>query len=76
MLATIHNLQDVYQYRGLLKADGTFDASVYKDDNAMKLVQNYAAAYIEAARESIRLNRDQEADCKPALRTVGISRGA
>jgi len=60
--ATVHNLQDVYRYRGLLKADGTFDAGVAKDDNAMKLVQNYSAAYIEAAREEMRLNRVPDAD--------------
>jgi tetratricopeptide (TPR) repeat protein len=63
--ATIHNLEQVYLYRGLLKADGTFDQGVYKDDNAMRLVQNYGAAYIEAAREC--LNRNEPDKAGPLL---------
>ncbi len=45
---TLHNLREVYLYRGLVKKDGTYDATVYKDDNAQRLVQNYAAGYIRA----------------------------
>ncbi len=48
---TLHNLRDVYMYRGLLKPDGTFDNTVYKDENASRLIQNYAAGYLRAAEE-------------------------
>ncbi|MBD3162158.1 MAG: DUF2723 domain-containing protein [Candidatus Eisenbacteria bacterium] len=48
---TLHNLDEVYLYRGLLKEDGTHDESVYKNRSAQKLVQNYAAGYIRVAEE-------------------------
>ncbi len=48
---TLYNLEHVYKYRGLLRPDGTYDNSVYKDDNASRLVQNYSAAYLRAAEE-------------------------
>lgn len=50
---TLHNLRNVYLYRGLLKKDGTYDDSVYKDDNAQRLVQNYAAGYVRAGEALI-----------------------
>lgn len=59
--ATLHNLRDVYLYRGLLRPDGTYDSKVYKDDNAQKLVQNYAAGYIRAAEKLIDEGKKDEA---------------
>ena len=47
--ATLTNLYQVFRYQGLLTADRGYDRAVYKDDNAMKLVQNYSAAYVQAA---------------------------
>jgi tetratricopeptide (TPR) repeat protein len=58
---TLNNLNDVYLYRGLLNKDHTYDNSVYKDDNAQKLVQNYAAGYIRAAEQLIDDGRNEEA---------------
>ena len=53
---TLHNLHDVYQFRGLVIRDpnapngfGYPDSTVFKDDNTRKLVQNYAAAFSRAA---------------------------
>ncbi|HEY6572370.1 MAG TPA: tetratricopeptide repeat protein, partial [Candidatus Eisenbacteria bacterium] len=46
---TLKNLYEVFKYRGLLDANRNFDASVYKDENAMRLVQNYSAAHVQAA---------------------------
>ena len=45
------NIWNVYSYRGLTK-DGTptgEPATVYKDDNAVKLVSNYAAGFSRLA---------------------------
>jgi hypothetical protein len=49
--ATLHSLCEVYSYRGLLLPDGNADDSVYKDENARRLVQNYAAGLVRAAQE-------------------------
>ena len=46
---TLHNLREVFSYRGLLRKDGTYDTSVYKDENATHLVHNYAVAYLRVA---------------------------
>ncbi|HEY7727369.1 MAG TPA: DUF2723 domain-containing protein [Candidatus Eisenbacteria bacterium] len=46
---TIHNLYSVFQYKGLLDRNRRYDASVYKDDNAQRLVQNYSAAHVQVA---------------------------
>ncbi len=53
---TVNNLNHVYRYQGLVIRDSTaangfgkFDSTVYKDDNATKLSQNYAAAFSRAA---------------------------
>jgi hypothetical protein len=42
-------LYDVFRYRGLFKADGSWDSTVYKDENARTLARNYAAAHIQLA---------------------------
>lgn len=57
---TMHNLQNVYKYRGLLKADGSADNDVYKDDNSQKLVQNYAAGFVRSAEKLIESGRIEE----------------
>lgn len=46
---TYENLYSVYQYRGLLDKNRAYDRSVYKDDNANRLVQNYTAAHVQLA---------------------------
>jgi Flp pilus assembly protein TadD len=47
--ATRRNMYEVFQYRGLFRADGSWDATVYKDENAATLSRNYAAAHIQLA---------------------------
>ena len=65
--ATYRDLTEVFQFRGLITPDGKFDPSVYKDDNAMRLVQNYAAAALGAAQGFIEEDRSPEADRMIAL---------
>jgi tetratricopeptide (TPR) repeat protein len=52
--ATLKNIEEVYKYRGLLLPDGNPDDSVYKDENARRLSQNYAAGLVQAAEEKAR----------------------
>ena len=47
--ATRRALYDVFKYRGLFTADGSWDSVVYKDENAATLSRNYAGAYMELA---------------------------
>ena len=42
-------LYEVFKYKGLFKEDGTWDESVYKDENASTLSRNYAAAHLQLA---------------------------
>ncbi len=46
---TIHNLYSVFRYQGLLDKNRNYDSTVYKDDNAQRLVQNYTAAHVQVA---------------------------
>ncbi len=46
---TLQNLYGTFQYRGLLDKNRAYDASVYKDENAYRLVQNYTAAHVQVA---------------------------
>lgn len=46
---TLYNLYHVFQYRGLLDKNRAYDTSVYKDENAYRLVQNYTAAHVQVA---------------------------
>jgi Flp pilus assembly protein TadD/4-amino-4-deoxy-L-arabinose transferase-like glycosyltransferase len=55
------NLNRKYHYRGFLTADGRWDDSVYKDDQATKLLQNYAAARVRLALGLYEQGRDAEA---------------
>jgi Flp pilus assembly protein TadD len=65
MARTLHNLNEVYRYDGLVLKDPAdpnrwvHDTTVYKDDNASRLSQNYAAAYTRAA---LRLLEAKQAD--------------
>jgi tetratricopeptide (TPR) repeat protein len=43
------NLDSKYQYRGFLTSTGDYDLSVYKDEQATRLLQNYAAARVRLA---------------------------
>jgi tetratricopeptide (TPR) repeat protein len=47
--ATRRNLYDKFMYRGLFQKDGTFIDKPYKDTNAYRLTQNYAAAHLQMA---------------------------
>ena len=68
---TRRNLEDVYQYRGLLTEDGTLDDTVYRDENERRLVTNYAAAWVRMAIAYQELgNMDQAVECM--LRAVQI----
>jgi Tfp pilus assembly protein PilF len=58
---TLRNLYQVFRYQGLLTADRQFDATVYKDENAMKLVQNYSAAHVQVAYQLQTQGRVEEA---------------
>ncbi len=58
---TWHNLRDVFLYRSLLDAQGNYDPTVYKDENARKLIQNYVAAYVRCAHQWLRENNDERA---------------
>jgi Tfp pilus assembly protein PilF len=49
--ATRRNMYDVFKYRGLFFKDGTWDTTVYKDENASTLSRNYAAAHLQLAFE-------------------------
>jgi len=43
------NLYRVFQYKGLLDKNRAYDTTVYKDENAYRLVQNYTAAHVQIA---------------------------
>jgi len=47
--ATHHALYDVFKYRGLFTADGSWDSTVYKDENSETLSRNFAAAHLQLA---------------------------
>ncbi len=42
-------LYETFRYRGLFRADGSWDSTVFKDDNASTLTRNYAAAHLQLA---------------------------
>jgi tetratricopeptide (TPR) repeat protein len=45
--AVRHDLYDVFRYRGLFTEDGTYLDKPYKDENAYRLTQNYAAGHLQ-----------------------------
>ena len=48
-LRTRKNLYEVFRYDGLYAPDGSFLEKPYKDQNAYRLTQNYAAAHLQLA---------------------------
>jgi tetratricopeptide (TPR) repeat protein len=44
-----YNLYRRFKYRGLFNPDGSWDSTVYKDENAATLTRNYAAAHLRLA---------------------------
>jgi Flp pilus assembly protein TadD len=71
---TYHNLTEVYQYRGLLDENGYYDTTVYKDENASKLVQNYSAAWVRIAHQAIKDgNRDLAMEALERARRISPS---
>ena len=58
---TLHNLYSVFKYKGLLDKNRAYDTSVYKDDNAYRLVQNYAAAHVQVAYQLQLAGKNPEA---------------
>lgn len=58
---TMHNLYSTFKYGGLLDKNRAYDTTVYKDENAYRLVQNYTAAHVQAAYQLQLAQRNQEA---------------
>ena len=58
---TLDNLYRVFRYRGLLDRNRAYDASVFKDENARRLVQNYSAAHVQLAYQLHQQQRLPEA---------------
>ncbi len=58
---TLDNLYHVFRYGGLLDKNRNYDRSVYKDDNAYKLVQNYSAAHVQVAYQLQQKGQNQDA---------------
>ncbi|TMQ59708.1 MAG: DUF2723 domain-containing protein [Candidatus Eisenbacteria bacterium] len=58
---TLNNLYHVFRYVGLLDKNRNYDSTVYKDDNAYKLVQNYSAAHVQVAYEMQKAGQGKDA---------------
>lgn len=58
---TWENLRENFLYRGLLDEEGYYDHTIYKDENARKLIQNYVAAYVRIAHHHLRNQDDARA---------------
>jgi tetratricopeptide (TPR) repeat protein len=58
---TLDNLYRVFRYEGLVDKNRDYDTTVYKDDNAYKLVQNYSAAHVQIAYQLQRAGQAQDA---------------
>ena len=48
--ATRKALYETFRYSGLFRPDGSWDPSVYKDENASTLSRNYASAHMQLGR--------------------------
>jgi Tfp pilus assembly protein PilF len=58
--ATAHNLYHRFRYGGLFNPEGSWDLTVFKDENASTLTRNYASAHVQLAfhyRRQGRLDR-------------------
>ncbi|HYM80548.1 MAG TPA: DUF2723 domain-containing protein [Candidatus Limnocylindria bacterium] len=42
-------MYETFRYRGLFRSDGSWDSTVFKDENASTLSRNYAAAHLQLA---------------------------
>jgi tetratricopeptide (TPR) repeat protein len=75
---TLKNLNEVYRYDGLVLRSRTtpnqwvHDTLVYKDDNAARLTQNYAAAYTRVAIQLMEQSQYNEA-LEQMQRAIAIS---
>jgi len=58
---TVHNIYSVFKYGGLLDKNRAFDNSVYKDENAYRLAQNYTAAHVQVAYQMQMAGRTEDA---------------
>ena len=58
---TLENIYSVFKYRGLLDKNRAYDRTVYKDENAYRLVQNYTAAHVQVAYQMQMAGRNDEA---------------
>ena len=58
---TLENIYGVFKYRGLLDKNRAYDRTVYKDENAYRLVQNYTAAHVQVAYQMQMAGRNDEA---------------
>ena len=58
---TMDNLYRVFRYEGLLDKNRYYDTTVYKDDNAYRLVQNYSAAHVQVAYQLQQAGRPEDA---------------
>ncbi len=60
------NLDEVFEWDGLLTADGKLDSTVYRDENTSRLCQNYAAAFVRLGeaydREARRLRQSGDVE--------------
>jgi hypothetical protein len=54
-------MYEIFKYRGLFTADGSWDTTVYKDENAATLSRNYAAAHLQLAFHYRRLGHIDQA---------------
>jgi len=69
----VRNLNEVFRWGGVLTPDGTLDRTVYRDENASRLCQNYAAAFIRLGqvydrRARALLTEGREAEGKAQIR--------
>jgi tetratricopeptide (TPR) repeat protein len=58
---TLQNLYRVFRYDGLVDKNRDYDRTVYKDDNAYKLVQNYSAAHVQVAYQLQQTGQNKDA---------------
>ncbi len=69
---TMYALDHTFKWRGVLNPDGSPDTTVYKDDNARRLSENYAAAFVQSAFE-YRVRGDFASAMKLMTRAEAIS---
>lgn len=69
---TMYALDKTFKWRGVLNPDGSPDTTVYKDDNARRLSENYAAAFVQSAFE-YRARGDIDTAMQLMTRAEGIA---